>query len=383
MWYWIDNLWKDMLETAKIWEQFIEDKTWKSIDYFTDSEKAETTTSQQKLKETENQKWEQEEQIISETKSEIIDLNNNIILIKIKTQLSKEFESLKSKINWVNNFLLSKDEKKKKIDELNKKYNEILTKLDKCNNDWELKTIYLEIMVDLKKWSDFLVAQEQEDILSDTIIWLNNIRIDLSNNFWTVELIAQTKQDVEKTKKEIITKKENSMESILTKIWIPAWIAWILAWFLAMLWFDWKSKEWWIFNTVIAFVKNPVEWFKNLIWFGSKKEDKETSEQEETIAKWEIKPNWNFVTYTNTNIEIKTKDKNIEYIKINWKNYKTNLENIWEVTFVQKNWKDYIVIWEKEIDLFTFIETTKENKDEYLLSQNFSDWNNLKLEIKS
>lgn len=361
-------------------EEFINDVIGTDIDYFTDPQTVE------------ERNW-----VTADTEVQVQEVRTNIdyqkseVLLKVKTGITELFNKLKWKLpdkeieGWDHDW-------KTYIEVLQEKYDSIMLQLEWCSNDDDLKEIYKTIQSEITSWIAELSVKEAwlmeslysltswlEVIKKETITWLEDLKLELTRFEW---------EDVaEKAKKELLAKRKKEedswMKSLLIKIWLSAWLAWTLSWLFAMLWFKLGSdtKETWFFNSVIGIISNPVEWLKKLFWRGSGEENEEDSEEseEEVIVKWKIKPSWDFVTYTNTNIEIQTEKKKIKYIKLHWKDYKFNLEISDEIKIEPRGNIDYIIIWDKEINLLTFIAKLKEVKDEYVLKQNFLNWEVLKL----
>jgi hypothetical protein len=95
--------------------------------------------------------------------------------------------------------------------------------------------------------------------------------------------------------------------------------------------------------------------------------------------KWKLKQSWNITNYTNWKLEIQLEKNKEKSIKINWIEYKFNLENLWDMSFIQND-KDILKIWNKEINLLNIIKKLEKNKDNYIISENFNNSEDLKLE---
>jgi len=371
--------WKWLLKSS---EQYIEDKFDTSIDILTEPKQE---TEQEKTK--------------KETKENLTILHSEVVLTKIKSQLTKWFEEFKNKINdvpdlkvlWLG-FGLSKKEKKEYIQEAEKEYNELIKILESYKNDEELTEWYNKVQWKINKWIEKLQTKkleikESSEIIDSTTLSLENLKADMLKLKWkTKEQILEEKNKIkEKYKKN---EWKDKMVSVMTKFWVPAWLAWILAWLFTWMWF-WK-KETWFFSKALDFVKDPWEWAKSLFGFWKDKKEEAENETQETeketkeekiITKWKFENNWKYSSYVNWNLEIKLKKTEIKHIKINWKKYKFNLPNLWEMSFIQNN-KDILKIWDKKIDLLNIVESTKEDKDEYLIASDFDNSKDLKL-IKS
>lgn len=387
----MNNILKEVWEktydySMGIWQKaegWLEDKSWKEINLFTGSKEGTTATK--------------EEVITTATEAtqkikEEIDFQKSEILSKVKTDITSLFNKLKNTIES-NDVLSSKvlENWKTYVQLLNEKYNSIIEKLNKCKNDWELYKIYQDIRTEVvllnKELSDIkpeAFSKEEKsklassDILSvkdDTIKWLENLKDELTRFDWSEEYVKAKKETEESRKKE-----DNWIEQTLIDIWIPAWIAWLIAWFLWLFWFKWDSKEGWFFASFKNILKDPVNWLLSLVWLW-KKDENQVASNEEKIKTWKIEENWDIIKYINWKLEIKIAKKKISYVKIDWKNYKLNLDDVWDISISKRDNKDYIMIWKKEIDLFTFIWQIREQNDTYTLSQNFSEWKDLKVEI--
>ena len=357
----IIDWWKELL---KEWEQKIEDMTWEHIDLFTDEEKI-TPEIEKKAGEKETTK---------ETKNELVDLKSDVVLTKIKKQLSNWFNEFEEKINNVSSVFLNDNEKKEHIKTAKKEYNELMKMLDSYKNDWDFKKWYDKVNTKIADWLIKLEKQESNDIVNNVKLSLETLQIDMEEINWkSKEDIQKRKDKVQEKYNDTEEKDENKeIKTMLTKFWVPAWLAGAVAWLLAWIWF-WKEEKWY-FTQALDFIKDPVNWFLWIFWLW-----KDKKENAEAIKKWVISKSWKNSTYKNEDLEIKLKWKELKSIEIDWDEYKLNIENLSDFSFEQND-KDILKIWGKKIDLFSLIKQTKEEKEDYLVYEDFDNSKDLKLE---